>query len=50
MDLQGDYVWIKNNLKSEFDVPVGCKIVNIDKKKIQIRDDDGTVSIIWNIA
>ncbi|XP_051155446.1 myosin-VIIa-like [Leptopilina boulardi] len=42
----GDYVWIKNNLKSEFDVPVGCKIVNIDKKKIQIRDDDGTLEWI----
>ncbi|XP_057328761.1 myosin-VIIa-like [Microplitis mediator] len=44
----GDNVWIKSSLKEEFDVPVGCKIISVDKRGFQVQDDDGKKEMISN--
>ncbi|GBP70599.1 Myosin-VIIa [Eumeta japonica] len=40
-----DLVWLKPDTKSEFEVPVAVKILNRSGDKIEVRDDDGKVSI-----
>lgn len=37
-------MWIKNTCTGDFDIPVGCEIISIEKNIIHIRDDDGKVS------
>lgn len=36
-----DHVWILTVANGEFDVPLGCEIINVDKKRVQVCDDDG---------
>ncbi|XP_045766562.1 myosin-VIIa-like [Maniola jurtina] len=38
-----DYVWIKPEKQSEFDVPIAVKVLNSSGGKIQVRDDNGEV-------
>ncbi|OXU26252.1 hypothetical protein TSAR_006991 [Trichomalopsis sarcophagae] len=43
----GDSVWVEDEtIRGEFKIHKGCTIVKIDKKKIQIQDDDGNVEWI----
>ncbi|XP_008207626.1 myosin-VIIa [Nasonia vitripennis] len=43
----GDFVWVEDEtIRGEFKIHKGCTIVKIDKKKIQIQDDDGNMEWI----
>ncbi|XP_015589004.1 myosin-VIIa [Cephus cinctus] len=41
----GDHVWVQTEGNKEFDVLRGCKIVSVDKKRVQVSDDDG--KLLW---
>ncbi|KAL5279589.1 hypothetical protein ACFFRR_003901 [Megaselia abdita] len=37
----GELIWVKLDVKDEFDVAVGCQVIRTDKTKTYVRDDDG---------
>jgi hypothetical protein len=44
---QGDYIWIEPVSGREFDVAIGARVISAEGRRIQVRDDDGKVSIGW---
>ncbi|XP_023014143.2 myosin-VIIa [Leptinotarsa decemlineata] len=44
----GDYIWAKPLMESEFNIPIGGKIVAIESTRIKIQDDDNRQSYISN--
>ncbi|VVC97273.1 unnamed protein product [Leptidea sinapis] len=46
-----DYVWLKPERKSEFDIPIAVRILNSSGGKLEVIDDDGTkiITTVENI-
>ena len=39
--VQGEWIWIKSESKSEFDIPYGVRTIRNEKNKTLVRDDEG---------
>lgn len=46
---QGDYIWIEPISGREFDVAIGARVISAEGKRIQVKDDDGRVSLFYCI-
>ncbi|VEN33458.1 unnamed protein product, partial [Callosobruchus maculatus] len=44
----GDYIWAKQLSTSEFDIPIGGRIVAVESGRVKIQDDDGKEMYISN--
>lgn len=41
---QNQWIWLKPRTNSEFDIPIGCRILRYDRGKILVKDDDNRES------
>lgn len=42
--MQNQWIWLKSRTSTEFDIPIGCRILRYDRGKILVRDDDNRES------